>query len=60
MKIIGGLPYGELEPAKLGTSPDGWDTVTWKVLAHTQNELSEGSSFNGDGITGRFYLQCKN
>jgi len=60
MKIIGGLPYGELEPAKLGTSPDGWDTVTWKVLAHTQNELSEGSSFNGDGITGSFYLQSKN
>lgn len=59
MKIIGGYPFGELEPARMSTTPDGWDVVTELRLAHTQNLVSTGDLRQPVGIQGTFYLQEK-
>ena len=59
MKIIGGLPYGALEPPRLGTTPDGWDELTERVLALNQNQYAQGDLRAGLGLNGTFVLQTK-
>lgn len=59
MKIIGGYPFGLLEPARLETSPDGWDMLIERELVLNQNEGSQGDRRTSPGIAGSFYLQSK-
>lgn len=59
MKIIGGYPYGPLQPARVTTNAEGWDIMVERELAYSQSAGVLGENRYSAEVGGIFFLQSK-
>lgn len=55
-KILGAVPYGDLEIPLLSRSGDGWDEVRETRVELSQSSIAIGSARSPTGITGTFFV----